>query len=548
MSGPSHYQLGLALSRINKSEEGKLELDKGLKLTANDEQNKKADALLAQAKLEMDKGETRQAAENLAKVVQLLPDYAEGHLALAQALAMLGDVQASIPEFKRALELQPNLYAAQFGLGQLLRKNENLAEANTSLREAIRLRPSSAEAYNELGLVLSGQADWNGSAAAFQKALQIDPGDVAAQENLAAVNKRTASTQTALSNSTAPAATLPPQPSTGELIPNADADDLDQIKRFEASIEKDEIDAVEPLVLAYLKEHPNSWRAHYIQGYELFRMRKVGDSIRELAKSLELKADNPEAHKILAKDFVIIGEIDYAETELLQAVRLKPESSEIHYSLGEVYSAKDMLKEAKTEFTIAIQLDPTYAEAYNALGFTEESLEDDKAALDAYKKAIQVADQKAFKFDAPYINLSEYYNRLGNPELALSYARKALELNPKTDLGFYQMGRAYQSTAQWEQAADALRNAISPQSHFRPILLHSESGLSKTRQAKGKPRRPSDLSGAQTCGRACRQQDSRRPSHPGSGSQGCSEAIAIEAIATRFVLSRLVLLWRAESG
>ena len=160
----------------------------------------------------MDKGETRQAAENLAKVVQLLPDYAEGHLALAQALAMLGDVEAGIPEFKRALELQPTLYAAQFGLGQLLRKNENLAEANTSLREAIRLRPSSAEAYNVLGLVLSGQADWNGSAAAFQKALQIDPGDVAAQENLAAIaidiDKRAAPTQTALSNSTASAATL----------------------------------------------------------------------------------------------------------------------------------------------------------------------------------------------------------------------------------------------------------------------------------------------------------------------------------------------------
>ncbi|MGA7929772.1 MAG: tetratricopeptide repeat protein, partial [Candidatus Sulfotelmatobacter sp.] len=460
-SGPSHYQLGLALARTDKTEESKLELEKGLKLTADDEQNRKAHALEAQAKLDMEKGETRHAAENLAKLVQLLPDYAEGHLALAQALAMLGDVEGSIPEFKRALELQPNLYAAQFGLGQLLRRKGDLADANAALREAIRLRPSSAEAFHELGLVLSDQEDWNGSAAAFQKASQIDPGDVAARENLAALDKRAASTQRALTNSPGSTATLAPRPSTGELIPNADADDLDQIKRFEASIEKDEIDAVEPLVVAYLKDHPNSWRAHYIQGYELFRMRKVGDSIRELAKSLELNADNPEAHKILAKDFVMIGEIDRAETELLQAVRLKPESAEIHYSLGEVYSAKDMLKEAKAEFTAAIQRDPTYAEAYNALGFTEESLEDDKAALAAYTKAMQVADHKGFKFDAPNVNLSEYYNRLGNPELALRYARKAIELNAKSDLGYYQMGRAYQSTGEWDQAADALRNAIS---------------------------------------------------------------------------------------
>ena len=88
-----------------------------------------------------------------------------------------------------------------------------------------------------------------------------------------------------------------------------DGDDLDQIKSFEASIDEDKIDEVEPLVLTYLKEHPNSWRAHYIQGYVLFRMRKVGDSIKELAKSLELNVDNPEAHKILGRDFVVIGQV-----------------------------------------------------------------------------------------------------------------------------------------------------------------------------------------------------------------------------------------------
>ena len=66
-SGRAHYQLGLALSRTGATEEGKLELDKGLKLNANDEGNRKANALEAQAKLEMEKGETQQAVENLEK-------------------------------------------------------------------------------------------------------------------------------------------------------------------------------------------------------------------------------------------------------------------------------------------------------------------------------------------------------------------------------------------------------------------------------------------------------------------------------------------------
>src|SRR5260370_11642796 len=150
-----------------------------------------------------------------------------------------------------------------------------------------------------------------------------------------------------------------------EELRHHDADDLERIKSFETAIGQDKYDEVEPLLLTYLEAHPDSWRAHYIQGYVLFRQHKVGDSIRELAKSLELNVNNPEGHKILGKDFVIIGKYDYAQTELQQAVRLKPESAEIHYSLGEVYSTRDMFPAAKSEFSAAIQRDSTYAEAYN---------------------------------------------------------------------------------------------------------------------------------------------------------------------------------------
>lgn len=461
MSGPTHYQLGLALSRTDKAEEGKLELDKGLKLTADDERNRKADALKAQAKLEIDKGETQQAAETLGKLVELLPDFADGHVTFAQTLAKLGDLQHSTTEYKRSLELDPNLYAAHLGLGQILLTKGNLPDAESSFREAIRLRPSSADAYDELGLVLSQERDENSAAAAFQKALQLDPGNAEAQKSLDLIRNRNASSaQTPFGNATSSVSSLSLRTSTGELLPIG-TDDLDQIKNFEAAIGNDKIDEVEPLVSTYLQGHANSWRAHYIEGYLLFRMRKVGDSIRELSKSLELNVDDPEAHKILAKDFVIIGQVDYALTELQQAKRLKPESAEIHYSLGEIYSAKDMLPESKSEFMAAIQRDPTYAEAYNALGFTEESLDHDPAALEAYKKAIEVADKKGFKYDAPYINLSAYYNRLGNPELALQFARKGIELNSKSDLAYYQMAKAYESRHELEQAAEALAKAIS---------------------------------------------------------------------------------------
>ena len=51
-----------------------------------------------------------------------MPDYAEGHITLAQTLAKLGDADGGAAEFKRALEIDPNLYIAHFGLGQIFRQ------------------------------------------------------------------------------------------------------------------------------------------------------------------------------------------------------------------------------------------------------------------------------------------------------------------------------------------------------------------------------------------------------------------------------------------
>jgi len=437
---------------------------------------------LAQAKMEMDKRETQQATETLGKVVQLLPAYAEGHSMLAQALAEQGDLDRSIAEYKQALELQPNLYPARLGLGQVLHTKGDLAQAISAFREAIRLRPSSAEAYTQLGLALSEKGDRNGSAAAFKKVLQLDPGNARAQESLDAILKESALAQNAHADSGSNLVSEP-RSSTDEPILRADGDDLDEIQSFEGLVEQEKWDRVEPLLLIYIKEHPNSWRAHYIQGYVLFRIYKVGDSIRELAKSLESNVNNPEAHKILGKDFVVIGKYDYAQTELEQAARLKPESAEIHYSLGEVYSVRDMFPAAKAEFVKAIGLDPKYPEAHNALGFTEESLGDDRAALEAYQKAIQFADEKGLKFDPPRVNLSAYYNRQIKPELALQYGQEAINMNPKSDLGYYQIARAYQSINKWDQAAEALRNAVS----IKPSSAQYYYVLSEVYRRLGKP-------------------------------------------------------------
>ncbi len=59
------------------------------------------------------------------------------------------------------------------------------------------------------------------------------------------------------------------------------------------------------------------------------------------------------------------------------------------------------------------------------------------------------------------MNLSAYYNRTGDPDKALEYARKAIELDPKSDRAWFQKGRADERQGSLDAAVDALNQAIA---------------------------------------------------------------------------------------
>ena len=233
------------------------------------------------------------------------------------------------------------------------------------------------------------------------------------------------------------------------------------LEAAEAAIAANKFADAEPLLTSYLTDHPDSSRAYYDLGYLQFRTHKIGPSIKQLSKSLELNPNNAEAHKVLALNCSIIGRYDLAEVELLQAARLKPESAEIHYFLARTYYTRGVYPLAKSEFETAIRLNPSYIKAYNNLGITLEALGDNDGALRNYNAAIRLEDRQEQKSEWPYIYLGSFYNRQKNAAEALLYARKATELNPASDTAYFEMAKAYRTQKQLQKAADAARRAIA---------------------------------------------------------------------------------------
>jgi len=274
----------------------------------------------------------------------------------------------------------------------------------------------------------------------------------------------------------------------GEEKPARADDDTRQIASFQGLIFEEKFQEVEPLLQTYLAAHPRSWKAYYFLGYVQFRQRKIGDSVKALAKSLELNTENVDAHRILGRDLCIIGRYEFALREYEQVLRLDPNSAETHYNIGRVSAIQDDFHKARRELEAAISLDANYMEAFNALGFAMEALGDDAAALEDYRTAVRLNEERQGRFEAPYVNLGGYYNRRGNLDLAVEYADKALALNPKADLAYFQIAKACRARQDWKGVVEALGKAItlnSSRAQYYYVLSAAYRKLGKTEEAQG---------------------------------------------------------------
>jgi tetratricopeptide (TPR) repeat protein len=259
---------------------------------------------------------------------------------------------------------------------------------------------------------------------------------------------------------------------------------LDQLENY---IRANQFKEVEPLLTDFVREHPESSRGWYSLGYSLFAQQKIGESIRALAKCLQLDVKNSEAHKILGRDLMIIGRFEAAQIEFEQGIRYDPKSAEMHYNLGKLFSMQDNWAPGRREFEEALRIDPSYVEALDALGLTQEALGDNPGAVASYEKAIALNQARNGKFASAHANLSAYYNRTGDHEKGLAYARQAIELDPKSDRAWFQKAKAEEGQGNLNDAADSLAQAITfnPRaSSYYYVLSGVLRRLGKTKESK----------------------------------------------------------------
>jgi tetratricopeptide (TPR) repeat protein len=447
------------------------------------------------------------AVAELEKAVALAPTSvkAQFNLAVAYGASPKHGLAKEIVQLRKVIELAPAFGRAHVALGKALLRDGHVPEAVASLQEAARLEPSSGEAHYQLGLALAragrkeeataelskgrelvaaddrnqhasldiaeGRAamekgELEQAAEKFRRAIQRRPDSSEARRYLTEVlEKQGVPSQTSAAERPGAAdpvrpAPLAASPAHATAAGASPADDRGRMAEFEGLIRESRFTEVEPLLAAYVKERPTSSWGWYALGYSQFAQQKIGESIKALAKSLELDIANAEAHKILGRNLMIIGRFDAAQVEFEQAIRYKPDSAESYYNLGKLHSIQDNWEPARKAFEAALRIDPSYLEAMDGLGFALEAVGNDSAAIEKYEQAIALNEKQKGTFASAHVNLSAYYNRTGNAEKALGYARQAIELDPKSDRAWFQKAKADEAGGRLEEAVDALNRAL----------------------------------------------------------------------------------------
>jgi tetratricopeptide (TPR) repeat protein len=111
-----------------------------------------------------------------------------------------------------------------------------------------------------------------------------------------------------------------------------------------------------------------------------------------------------------------------------------------------------------------------------------EGLMDDNGAMANYQKAIELNEKQKTKSEWPLINVSAFYNRKNQPDLALEYSQKAIAINPHADAAHCEAAKAYATRKEYGPAARALEEAVK----FNPGASKYRYMLSNTYRRLGR--------------------------------------------------------------
>ena len=282
-------------------------------------------------------------------------------------------------------------------------------------------------------------------------------------------------------------------------------------------MEKGLLPDAERAVRHHLEAHADSAQGHFLLGYILFReiqtearLETTVESVKNLdarpadAKTRDEKAreslaeftagakfHDPNAFdlKIVALDYVLLGDYVDADKWLTRSVEWNPQDTDAWYYLGRARYNQNKFADAISAFQQCLKLSPGNVKAEDNLGLALAGLGRNEEATAAYKQAMDWQSQSALKNPGPYIDLGSLLLDESRPEEAVPYLIQAIGISPRDSRVHELLGKAYTRMDQLPKAQTELEKAteLAPQNanlHCMLATVYRKQGIADKAKAE----------------------------------------------------------------
>jgi tetratricopeptide (TPR) repeat protein len=401
--------------------------------------------LLGQALEE--RGLLRRAASSLTRATALRPGFADAHNDLGRVLLELGDIDAAIASCRRALELRPQFAAAIGNLANAERARGALAPAIAGYRQAIALEPGLVEAHRNLGSALIEAGETEPGIEALRRALELRPGYAEAVTQLARI--------------------LIAQDRAAEAVPHYErlladerrADTLNDLgtvlaglgryqaaaDRFREALDLDPRAAAPHAnlghVLHCLGDHraaiehsrraieldPRLTEGHLHLGNALLAINETHAAEAAYRAGLAVAPQHAPLHTAHAMAERALGRVDDAAASVRQSLAIRPDAADTVTLLGSLAIDRGRFEEAETLLNKALALSPGLPEALIGLTATRRMTTADRAWRDAAESTLSRGLPVAHAIGLNHA-LGKYCDDVGDFDAAFEYHRRGHEL------------------------------------------------------------------------------------------------------------------------
>jgi Tfp pilus assembly protein PilF len=193
-----------------------------------------------------------------------------------------------------------------------------------------------------------------------------------------------------------------------------------------------------------------------------------------------VQSDDPVLLQRLGILYLTENQPRQAIEALEQATALMPENGETHMWLGFAYFLNQQFDEAEESYVRALLHNPDLTDAHNYLGLLHAEQGDTQKALNEFEIALADPAYPPVSRMRVLYNIGKLYLETGDPDSALTYLQRAVELarNPADttyELVYLMLGKTLSELGRNEEAAIALERVL--ETNEQNAEAHLELGL-----------------------------------------------------------------------